>query len=317
MVKLGLLLQKLVSFLAALTLISMLTFVLAKVTSSNPAENYLRISKIGITPETLAQARTYLGLDKSWLEQYGLWLSQAIRGDFGTSYLFRVPVLPLILSGFRATFYLGSLAFAMIIVVAFPLGILSGIYKNSYFDKVVQLMAFSSVSIPSFWLGYMLMIVFAVQLKWLPVSGQDGFASMILPALTLSFSLIGQYTSLIRKVVIEEMRSVHVENAQLRGVTMVYIVKNHLLPNILPALATGLSLTSVYLLTGALIVEEVFSWNGLGRIFVRSLQAVDMPVIQASMLLFGSLFLVNNVASRFITTWIDPRLRYKARRQNA
>lgn len=314
MLRLSAFLKKVVSFLIALIMISLMTFILAKFTSSNPAENYLRISRVGITPETLAQAREYLGLDKPWPEQYWLWLGQAIKGDFGMSYLFRVPVLPLIIEGVVSTFYLGSFAFVLIILVAFPLGIISGIYKNSFFDRVVQFLSFSSVSIPTFWLGYMLMIVFAVQLKWLPVSGKGGFESMILPALTLSFSLIGQYTSLIRKVTSEEMRSVHVENAQLRGVTMFYIVKHHLLPNILPALATGLSLTSVYLLTGALIVEEVFSWNGIGRIFVRSLQAVDMPVIQASMLLFGILFLINNSFSRYMTTWIDPRLRYKARR---
>lgn len=309
-------LKKMLSFLLALTMISVLTFVLAKFTSSNPAENYLRISKIGITPETIQEATEYLGLDKPWLEQYVIWLSKAIKGDFGVSYLWKVPVLPLVVEGFISTFYLGALSFMMIIVFAFPLGILSGIYKQSPFDKLVQFISFTSVSIPTFWLGYMLILWLSVHLKLFPVSGKGGLESMVLPALTLSFSLIGQYTSLIRKVVSEEMRSVHVENAKLRGVKMSFIIKNHLLPNILLAIATGLSLTSVYLLTGALIVEEVFAWNGIGYIFVHSLQAVDMPVIQASMLLFGILFLINNIFSKHLTTWIDPRLRYKARRKN-
>ena len=161
---------------------------------------------------------------------------------------------------------------------------------------------------PSFWLGYMLIVIFAVQLRWLPVSGKQDFSSLILPSLTLSMSLIGQYTALIRKAVLEQMNSVHVENALLRGVSKFFLVKNHLLRNSLPAIATGLSLTLVYLLTGSLIVEEVFSWNGVGSLFVDALQSVDLPIIQCCMLLFGLLFLGNNILTQQLPLWIDPRV---------
>ena len=162
---------------------------------------------------------------------------------------------------------------------------------------------------PSFWLGYMLIVIFAVQLRWLPVSGKQDLSSLILPSLTLSMSLIGQYTALIRKAVLEQMNSVHVENALLRGVSKFFLVKNHLLRNSLPAIATGLSLTLVYLLTGSLIVEEVFSWNGVGSLFVDALQSVDLPIIQCCMLLFGLLFLGNNILTQKLPLWIDPRVR--------
>lgn len=292
-------------------MISILTFLLTKLSSNNPAENYLRISKIAITPEALEQAREYLGLDKSWLEQYLLWLKKALVGDLGISYLWKVPVLPLVLESFLSTFYLGFVSFLLILVVSLPLGIVSGIYKDSYFDRIVQVFSFASVSMPSFWLGYLLILLFAVQLKWLPVSGKTDLTSVILPSLTLSFSLIGQYTALVRKAISEQLTSLHVENARLRGAKMSFIIRYHLLPNAMPALATGLSLTYVYLLTGSLIVEEVFAWNGIGSVFVHSLQAVDVPVIQACMLLFGLLFLLNNLLNQHLIKWIDPRVRRK------
>lgn len=309
-------LKKCLSFLAALWLISVLTFLLTRLSSASPAENYLRISKIEITPEALENARLYLGLDKSWPEQYGIWLQKALMGDFGTSYLWKVPVLPLVLESFLATLSLALLSFALILLVALPLGLLSGIYKDSLFDRLVQFFSFTSVSMPTFWLGYLLMLVFAVHLKWLPVSGKADAASLVLPSTTLSFSLIGQYTALVRKAISEEMNSLHVENARLRGVKLPYIIKNHLIPNSLPAIATGLSLTSIYLMTGSLIVEEVFAWNGIGSVFVHALQAVDVPVIQASMLLFGSLFLVNNIFNQGVISLLDPRVRKKGERHD-
>ncbi|GGE33819.1 ABC transporter permease [Streptococcus himalayensis] len=302
-------LKKILSLLAALLMISLLTFLLTKFSSQNPAENYLRISKIAITPESLQQANEYLGLDKSWVEQYFIWAKKALSGDLGISYLWKVPVLPLIIDAFLSTLYLGAVSFFLILVVSLPLGIISGLYKDSFWDRILQFLTFASVSMPTFWLGYLLILLFAVQLKWVPVSGKADVSSVFLPSLTLSLSLIGQYTALVRKSISEQMNSVHVENARLRGVKTSFIIKHHLLPNAMPALATGLSLTSIYLMTGSLIVEEVFAWNGIGSVFVHALQAVDIPVIQACMLLFGSLFLVNNLLNQYLTGWIDPRVR--------
>lgn len=301
--------KKMLSFLAALLMISLLTFVLAKLSSADPAENYLRISKIVVSPEALAEAKEYLGLNKPLCLQYLDWLSKAMTADFGTSYLWKVPVLPLVLNSFAATLALGSVSFFLIIIISVPLGIISGLYKNSLVDKLIHLLCFSSVSMPSFWLGYMLIMIFAVKLHYLPVSGKTGWTSVILPSLTLSFSLIGQYTVLIRKAINEQLTSVHVENARLRGVNSCYIIKHHLIRNALPAITTGLSLTFVYLMTGSLIVEEVFSWNGIGSVFVHSLQAIDIPVIQACMILFGSLFLLNNILTQQLVAWVDPRIR--------
>jgi len=275
--------KKIVSFLAALLMISVLTFLLAKLSSADQAENYLRVSKIQVTPQSLEKAREYLGLNQPWPQQYLAWLTKALRGDFGTSYLLKVPVLPLVLERFQSTLSLGLTSFALILLTSIPLGIFSAVYKDSLFDKVTRFLSFSSVSMPSFWLGYMLIVIFAVQLRWLPVSGKQDLSSLILPSLTLSMSLIGQYIALIRKAVLEQMNSVHVENALLRGVSKFFLVKNHLLRNSLPAIATGLSLTLVYLLTGSLIVEEVFSkefgsYMFLGELITNLDIEPDQPV---------------------------------------
>lgn len=302
-------LKKIVSIFSSLLVLSFLTFLLTRLSSTDPAENYLRISKIVVTPAALENARIYLGLDKPFAVQYFDWLVGVLKGDFGVSYLQKIPVLPLVLENFWTTFQLGLVAFLLVISVSLPLGVLCGIYNGTWLDRIIRLLTFMSVSTPNFWLGYILIVIFGVQLKWLPVSGKAEWASIILPSITLSYSLIGQYIALTRKAVMEQLSSVHVENARMRGVKEKYIIWHHLIPNALPSIVTGISLTFVYLMTGSLIVEEVFAWNGLGSLFVKSLQAVDLPVIQCCMLLFGALFLVNNVIIEQLTRRIDPRIR--------
>lgn len=219
------------------------------------------------------------------------------------------PVLPLVLERFGTTSLLAFCAFVLIVLVSTPIGIWSGLHEGSHLDSVVRLLTFSSVSLPSFWVAYLLILLFSVKLNWLPSSRGQEANSLILPSITLSFSLIGQYIALIRKAISEQARSLHVENARLRGVKQSYLIQNHLLRNALPAPVTAMSLSFVYLLTGSIIVEEVFSWNGIGRLFIMSLRAYDLPVIQACMLLFGTLFLLNNLVTQCLVSWIDPHLR--------
>ena len=287
--------KKILSFISGLLVISIITFILTKFTSQDPAENYLRIRHLPITPAALENARTYLGLDKSWIEQYLSWLIKVLHLDFGTSYLLKESVVSLIASRFLSTFYLGVTSFILIIVVSIPIGVLSGLKTNSFFDKCVRFLGFSSVSMPAFWLGYMLIFIFSVKLGLLPVSGKNETLSIVLPSITLSFST--------------QLESPHVENARMRGVKLRYLLPNHILRNALPSIATGLSLTFVYLMTGSLIVEEVFSWNGLGSLFVEAIRSIDTPLIQGCMMLFGLLFLLNNGMTQAVNHWIDPRVR--------
>ena len=306
--------KKIISFISGLVVISIITFILTKFTSQDPAENYLRIRHLPITPAALENARTYLGLDKSWIEQYFSWFVKVLHLDFGTSYLLKESVVSLIASRFLSTFYLGVTSFILIIIVSIPIGVISGLKTNSFFDKCIRFLAFSSVSMPAFWLGYMLIFIFSVKLGLLPVSGKNEPLSIVLPSITLSFSLIGQYIALVRKAVSTQLESPHVENARMRGVKLRYLLPNHILRNALPSIATGLSLTFVYLMTGSLVVEEVFAWNGLGSLFVEAIRSIDTPLIQGCMMLFGLLFLLNNGMTQAVTHWIDPRVRKRGNR---
>lgn len=303
-------LKGVISFLLALIMISILTFVLIKLSSNDPAESYLRAAKIPLTEETIKHAKAYLGLNDHIVVQYFNWFFKVLRLDFGQSYLLKESVLPLVLSKFLVTLQLALVSLVFIIVVAFPLGVMSALHKNSWFDKIVQLFSFTVVSIPTFWLGYIGMIIFGVYLKWLPISGRTQPNSVILPSLVLSLGLIGQYISLVRQSMLDELNSMHVKYAVFRGVKQRYIIKNHLLKNSLPILITGLSLTSVYLMTGSIIIEEVFAWNGISSLFVKSVQSSDVPVIQCCMLLFGTLFLTNTTVSRVLLNYLHQEARH-------
>lgn len=301
--------RQVLSFLSSFLFLSIATFLLTKASPIDSAENYLRASNIVITEENLAQARDYLQLNQSLISQYLSWLTSALTGDFGMSYILKTPVLPLVWSRFWDTLLLAFPAFLLTIIFSSLFGIVGGLKKGSWFDKIAYGMSLLFVSIPNFWLAYLLMLYLGVYLGWLPISGRQDWTSMILPSLTLSLPLIGQYTALIRKEVQIQLEQPYVEMARLRGVREGRIIWNHILRNAAPTLFTGFSLAFIYLLTGSLVVEEIFSWKGLGSLFVESLQAMDLPVIQACIMLFGSLFLLNHCILRRIIGIIDPRLR--------
>lgn len=297
--------------LSALFIVSLFTFLLIKTASSNPAENYLRVSKIPITPEAVEKATVTLGLHLSLPEQYINWLLHSLKGDFGMSYLYRVPALSLVLSSFVSTFQLGSAAFFIIVVGSIMLGLISAIHRTTWIDKCIHLFTYINVSMPTFFIGYVLMIIFGVQLKILPVSGKESALSIVLPSITLALPLLAQYTAFIRQHAMEQLESEHVENARIRGVAMRYILKNHVLRNMLPSILSTYCMTFVYLLTGSLIVEEVFAWRGIGQVFVSAIKAVDVPVIQASMLLFAVLFLSINAFTHYLVKKTNPMVRKK------
>lgn len=301
--------RQFLSFSSSFLFLSLVTFLLTKISPIDPAENYLRASNIAITEENLAQARVYLQLNQTSVSQYLSWLTSAIKGDFGISYILKTPVLPLVLGRFYDTLLLAFPSFLLTLIFSSFFGIISGLKKGSWFDKVAYGISLIFVSIPNFWLAYLLMLYLGVYLGWFPVSGKQGWTSLILPSLTLSLPMIGQYTVLIRKEVQIQLEQPYVEMARLRGVRESRIIWNHILRNAAPTLLTGFSLAFIYLLTGSLVIEEVFSWKGLGSLFVEALQAMDLPVIQACMMLFGSLFLLNHFFLCRIIGIIDPRLR--------
>lgn len=303
--------KKIISLFSIFAVISLITFFLVKLSPGDPAENYLRASHVSITAETLASTRKALGLDKPVPVQYMNWAGNLLKGDFGVSYSKKVPVIDLVSEAIVPTFQLGLFSFLILLLTAPILGIISAVNKNSFIDYIVQALSYTGVSVPTFWLGYILIIIFAVSLKILPVSGRGGLENLILPCITLVTPLVAQTTFLIRKSILEQMEKPHVENAVIRGVSRKKVIINHLLRNAAIPIVTVLSSNIMFLLTGSVLIEEIFSWPGIGKLFATAVRTGDFPLIQIMLLFFGVMSVIVNEITQIMIKYIDPKLRLK------
>ncbi len=303
--------KKIALFFLTLFMISILTFLLVKLSPGDPAANYLRASHVAITDETLAKARLELGLDKPIVKQYSDWLLGVMKGNLGKSYLKKTPVKEVIAKAVVPTLQLGAVSFGALLLISLFLGITSALLHDKLWDYLVQSFCFACVSVPTFWLGYMLIIYFAVMNKFLPPSGRGNFVNYILPSLTLITPLVGQTSLLIRKSMMEQMSSPHVRNAILRGVNKKFVIGNHLLKNAAIPIITVLSSNILYLITGSVLIEEVFAWPGVGKMFVAAVKGGDVPIIQASLLMFGFLAITVNGLTQSLVQFLDPHTRMR------
>ncbi|XVG95418.1 ABC transporter permease [Eubacteriales bacterium KG127] len=306
-------LKEIILLLSTLILISVFTFGMVKAQPGDPAVNYLRATNIGVTDRTVEHARNILNLDKTLPEQYIIWLKNAIQGDFGMSYSQKKPVMSVILASAGATIELGVVAFVILLIVSWIMGFVGALYNGKFIDLAVQILAFLFVSIPVFWLGYILLLVFSVKLQILPSSGRGEVFNYILPSICLMIPLLGQTSLFIRKVMLEEMVKPHVENALIRGVEKKYVLWNHVVRNIMIPVVTVLSSNVMYLISGSVLVEEVFSWPGLGRMFVLAVKNGDLPLIQGYLMLFGIMSVVINGGTQKLVYRLNPRMRIEAR----
>lgn len=298
-----------ISFILTLVVISILTFMLVKMQPGDPAVNYLRAIHVGINEQTVEHAREKLHLNKPLPEQYLMWLEDALKGDLGESYTKKRPVLEVVGEATLPTLELGSISFVLLVIFSGINGVLGALYNGRWIDKVIKVLSFLYVSVPVFWLGYMLILIFAVKWQLLPVSGRGDFTYYILPAICLNIPLVGQTGAFIRNVILEEMKKAHVVNAKLRGVKKKDLIINHLLKNIKIPLLTVLSSNVMYVISGSVLIEEVFSWPGLGRMFIAAVRAGDLPLIQGSLLLFGIMTIVLNEGTQALVYAMNPRTR--------
>lgn len=298
-----------ISFILTLVVISILTFMLVKMQPGDPAVNYLRAIHVVINEQTVEHAREKLHLNKPLPEQYLMWLEDALKGDLGESYTKKRPVLEVVGEATLPTLELGSISFVLLVIFSGINGVLGALYNGRWIDKVIKVLSFLYVSVPVFWLGYMLILIFAVKWQLLPVSGRGDFTYYILPAICLNIPLVGQTGAFIRNVILEEMKKAHVVNAKLRGVKKKDLIINHLLKNIKIPLLTVLSSNVMYVISGSVLIEEVFSWPGLGRMFIAAVRAGDLPLIQGSLLLFGIMAIVLNEGTQALVYAMNPRTR--------
>jgi peptide/nickel transport system permease protein len=276
-----------------------------------PGDPAVQIAGENARAQDIERVRQELGLDKPIWEQYVTYVGNVVRGDFGRSFRTRERVSVEIWQRYPATLQLALGGMVIALLVAFPLGIISAIYRNSWIDHFSRFFALIGVSMPNFWLGPLLIIAFAINLTWFPVSGrEEGLRSLFLPSLTLGLSLAAILTRLIRVSLAEELNQLYVTTALAKGVTRQRAIFRHALRNALIPVVTVIGLQFGSLLTGAIITEQIFSWPGLGRLLIQSINARDYPQVQASILIIALTYILVNLVTDLLYAFVDPRIQY-------
>lgn len=308
--------KRMIAIIPIVFIATLVTFALIHISPVDPAEAYLTAAHIYPTPELLAQKRHEFGLDQPLLSQYVHTIQKIAKLDFGTSYLTNKPVWDEVKLRLPATAELAFWSILLSALVSIPLGILAAVYKNSWIDMVSRAISYFGASIPQFWLGYLLIFFFSVKLDWLPVEGRGSWENLVLPTITLSLILIAIYTRLLRSSVLEQLQETYVQYARTRGIRERVIMLKHVLKIAISPLITGMGMSMGKLLTGTIIVEQVFSWPGFGRYFVDAIFNRDIPVIQCYVFLAACLFIVCNLLVDLVQLVMDPRISAKGRAEH-
>jgi ABC-type dipeptide/oligopeptide/nickel transport system permease component len=263
------------------------------------------------SPADVAALRAKLGLDRPLLEQYGGFLAGLARGDLGTSLRTGEPVASQIWVRVPATVELAAAAMIFAIGLALPLGVLAAVRRGTVVDFASMGLALTGISVPNFWSGPMLAIVFAVWLQWLPVSGRGTWAHLILPAISLGAGLAAILARMTRATLLEELREPYVQAARARGASASRAVLRHALRSGLIPIVTLIGLQFGTVLTGAVITETVFAWPGIGRLLIQSIGFRDYPVVQGCILLIAVTYMAVNLITDLAYGSLDPRIRYQ------
>ena len=289
--------------------ISFLAFAMANLAPGDPAEEYIRrISDRPPTPQEVRQVREEFGLGGSLVEQYGSWAGRAVQGDLGISYSTRRPVTSELGHRIPFTLQLTVLAAGLALLIALPLGIVSALYRNRLVDQLARLTSLAGASMPSFWLGLSLIVLFAVRLSMVPVAGRGGFDSYILPVVTLAVAPAAVLSRFTRSTMLEILDDDYMRTAHAKGLTAWRAVVNHGLRNALVPLLTAFSISLGHLLSGAVIVETIFVWPGVGKLGLDAIQQRDYPMIQGFVLYAGAAFAAINLLVDLAYGAIDPRI---------
>ncbi|AWC93769.1 TPA: nickel ABC transporter permease subunit NikB [Morganella morganii subsp. morganii] len=291
---------------------SLFIFLILRLGPSDPALDYLRLSKIPPTPQAVESARELLGLDKPVMTQYFHWLSDALHLDFGISYATQKPVLPDLLYFLPATLQLAGLALALTIILSVPMGMLAARYREKWPDQLVRVIAFIGVSMPNFWLGFLLILLFSIHLGWLPPMGKGEAKHLVMPVIAISLMSLAINARLLRASMLEVAGQRHVRYARLRGLSEMTVERSHILRNAWLPVITAIGMHIGELLGGALIIESIFSWPGVGRYAVSAIMNRDYPVIQCFTLLMVVIFVLCNLIVDIIYAIADPRIRLSA-----
>lgn len=300
------LMRRAILTVATLWLVSVLIFMMARI-GGDPST--LLIDDYA-SAQTLQELRESLGLDKSWPEQYWVFLKGALRGDFGISIVQKQPVGSLIAQRIGATLHLGLVAFLFSIAVGIPLGVLSSLKRGSLVDRLSKVVGLIGQSAPPFWIGIMLMFFFAVKLGWVAPSGREEATSIILPAITLGWFNVAANMRLMRSAMLDVLDSEYIKLAKAKGVSNTMVVWKHAFRNALIPPLTFAGITLGGLITGSLVAEVVFAWPGLGQLAFLAVRDSDYPLLQGVVIAFAAAYLATAFLVDILYAYIDPRIRF-------
>jgi peptide/nickel transport system permease protein len=303
-------LQRVISRLASTAVVVFgvlcLVFFLIHLVPGDPVEVMLGESA---RPADRMALRESLGLDKPLAVQFGRYLSHVVQLDLGTSLRSKRPIIDILAERLPATLELAVAALLVAIVVAFPLGIIAAVRKDTVWDHSAMTVSLLGVSIPNFLMGPLLILIFALWLGWFPVSGREGFSSLVLPAITLGTAMAAILSRMVRATLLEVLGEDYIRTARAKGLGPRVVIWRHALRNALLPVITLLGLQLGALLAGAVITEAVFSWPGIGQLIIESIQSRDYPVVQACVLLISLSYVLVNTLTDLAYSWLDPRVR--------
>ena len=303
-------LNRLAQMLVTLVGVSFLTFCLTYLAPGDPAAMLLEASDTIVSQETLDKTRAELGLDKPFLEQYLHWAGNALRGDMGISYSAKKPVTEKLAEGFLGTMYLAAVTILLVLIISLPLGIWSAVRRNAWPDYLVRALSFIGVSMPSFWIGLLLLYVFGLKLRLFPIASASITPSgVVLPAITLAIYMSSKYMRQVRTAILEELHQDYVTGARARGIPENTILWRHVLPNAVLPLITLLGMSIGWLLGGVAVIEMVFSWPGIGNMAVHAIAMRDYPLIEGFVLWIAIAYMVVNFLVDLSYNYLDPRLK--------
>ena len=292
--------------LISLFLLSLTIFLFVRVTG-DPA---VLLVEPGASKDDLEMVRKQLGLDRSLAVQYVSFMSSLMRGDFGQSFYYRTPVLELYLSRLPNSLLLAAVAMSFSLIIGIPTGIIAAVRVNGWWDSAGKMFSLLGLSMPQFWVGLLLILFFSVYLGWLPSSGSGTPLHVLMPAFALGWYFAAAHMRLTRSSMLEVLGSEYVKLARLKGLPEALVIGKHALKNALIPVLTLAGINLVLMVNVAVIVETVFAWPGIGRLLYEGIAFRDFPVVQATIILGGSMIVVVNFAVDMLYAVIDPRIRF-------
>jgi ABC-type dipeptide/oligopeptide/nickel transport system permease component len=302
------LIRRLLLTIPVLLGVATLVFALIHLVPGDPAQSMLGDSA---SPQDVQRLRENLGLDDPLLVQYRNFLAGIARGNLGTSFRYGTPVTQEIRSRLPRTFQLALAAMAVAIAFAIPLGIVAAVYRGTAIDHAAMTVALLGISMPNFWLGPLLAILFAVVLGWLPVAGTGTIWHLVLPAVTLGAALSAILARMTRASLLEELRELYVLAARARGVSRLRAILRHAFRNSLIPIVTIIGLQFGAVLTGTIITETIFAWPGVGRLLIQAINFRDYPLVQGCILFISFIYVMMNLITDLTYGLLDPRIRFE------